>query len=133
MNLGNSLSASAARNPRKLAIAIENESIPYEELEHSSASLARWLLRHGCKPGDRVAIHWPNSIEMVKLLFACFKAGMIAVPVNVRLKALEVTYLLTHSKAAILLCASRSDRCDKRRLPRPRVWPAIAILLGEPG
>jgi long-chain acyl-CoA synthetase len=107
MNLGNSLSASAARNPRKLAIAIENESIPYEELEHSSASLARWLLRHGCKPGDRVAIHWPNSIEMVKLLFACFKAGMIAVPVNVRLKALEVTYLLTHSKAAI--CFAHPD------------------------
>jgi long-chain acyl-CoA synthetase len=107
MNLGNSLSTSAARNPRKSAIAIENESIPYEELEHSSASLARWLLRQGCKPGDRVAIHWPNSIEMVKLLFACFKAGMIAVPVNVRLKALEVTYILTHSKAAI--CFAHPD------------------------
>jgi acyl-CoA synthetase (AMP-forming)/AMP-acid ligase II len=65
MNLGNSLSASAARNPRKTAIALENERIPYEELQHSSASLARWLLRQGCKPGDRVAIHWPNSIEMV--------------------------------------------------------------------
>jgi acyl-CoA synthetase (AMP-forming)/AMP-acid ligase II len=65
MNLGNSLSASAARNPRKTAIALESESIPYEELEHSSPSLARWLLLQGCKPGDRVAIQWPNSIEMV--------------------------------------------------------------------
>lgn len=119
MNLGDFLSASTARNPRKTAIALENERISYEQLEHSSASLARWLLRQGCKPGDRIAIHWPNSIEIVKLLFACFKAGMIAVPVNVRLKAPEVTYILAHSQAAIcfehpdLIGLTKEACCDR--------------------
>jgi len=100
MNIGNFLSASAARNPRKAAVAMEDESISYEQLDHCTTWLARWLLHQGLKPGDRIAIHWPNSIETVKLFFACFKAGMIAVPVNVRMKAPEVAYVLQHSKAA---------------------------------
>ncbi len=103
MNLGNLLSASAARNPRKTACILENESISYEQLDRSTTSLARWFLQQGCKPGDRIAIHWPNSIETVTLFFACFKAGMIAVPVNVRMKAPEVAYVLQHSKAVMYL------------------------------
>jgi acyl-CoA synthetase (AMP-forming)/AMP-acid ligase II len=63
MNLGNFLSTSAARNPRKAAIILKNKRITYEQLEHSSASLARWLLRQGCKPGDRIAIHWRRSAQ----------------------------------------------------------------------
>ncbi len=107
MNLGNLLSASAARNPRKTACIIENESISYEDLDRSTTSLARWLLQQGCNPGDRIAIHWPNSIETVTLFFACFKAGIIAVPVNVRMKPPEVAYVLQHSKAA--MCVSHTD------------------------
>jgi long-chain acyl-CoA synthetase len=107
MNLGDSLSASAARNPQKTAVILGHERLSYEQLEHCSESLARWLLQHGYKSGDRIALHWPNSIEMVKLLFACFKAGMIAVPVNVRLKGPEVAYIIEHSRAAI--CFAHPD------------------------
>jgi long-chain acyl-CoA synthetase len=101
MNMRNLLSASAERNPRKTAIILENESVSYEQLDRSTTSLAQWFLRHGCKPGDRIAFYWPNSIETVKLFFACFKAGMIAVPVNVRMKPPEIAYVLQHSKAVM--------------------------------
>src|SRR5207249_349392 len=66
---------------------------------------AQRLLQQGCRPGDRVAIHWANSIEVVTLFFACFKAGLIAVPVNVRMKAPEIAYVLAHSKA--VMCFSQ--------------------------
>jgi long-chain acyl-CoA synthetase len=107
MNLADSLSTSAVRNPRKTAVILGHERLSYEQLEYSSESLARWLLQRGYKPGDRIALHWPNSVEMVKLLFACFRAGMIAVPVNVRLKAPEVANIIEHSKAAI--CFAHTD------------------------
>jgi long-chain acyl-CoA synthetase len=107
MNIADWLAASATLNPQKTAVICGNESISYEQLDRSTTSLASWLLSQGCSPGDRVALHWPNSIEMVKLLFACFKAGIIAVPVNVRMKAPEVAYVLAHSKAA--LCFSHPD------------------------
>jgi long-chain acyl-CoA synthetase len=101
MNISNVLTAAAERDPRKAAIVLENESISYGQLDRATTSLARWLLRQGLKPGDRVAIHWPNSIETVKLFFASFKAGMIAVPINVRMKSPEVAYVLKHSRATI--------------------------------
>jgi long-chain acyl-CoA synthetase len=44
---------------------------------------------------------------MVKLFFACFKAGLIAVPLNVRMKAPEIAYVLAHSKAA--MCFAHPD------------------------
>jgi long-chain acyl-CoA synthetase len=101
MNIANVLTATAERNPRKAAIVFENESISYERLDRTTTSLARWFARQGLKPGDRVAIHWPNSIETVELFLASFKAGLIAVPINVRMKTPEVAYILEHSKAAI--------------------------------
>jgi long-chain acyl-CoA synthetase len=107
MNIGNILTTSAQEDPGKPAIVCDKESISYGELDRSTTSLARWMLRQGLKTGDRIAIYWPNSIETVKLFFASFKAGMIAVPINVRMKTPEVAYILEHSKAAI--CFAHPD------------------------
>jgi len=89
MNLGNLLTASALRNPHKAALIFQEESVSYEQLDATTTSLAQALLAQGRQPGDRIALHWPNSIEMAKLLFACFKAGLIAVPINLFLKHLR--------------------------------------------
>jgi long-chain acyl-CoA synthetase len=97
-NLGDLLSASAARNPQQVAIAFEDRSISYEWLEQATTRLAQWFLQQGCKAGDRIAFYWPNSIETAELYFACFKAGLIAVPVNVQMKAYEVAYVLSIRK-----------------------------------
>ena len=107
MDLGTGLRHSAARNPQKPAVICDGEVVSYEALDRSTDALARWLLREGLEPGDRVAIHWSNSIEVVNLYYACFKAGLIAVPVNNRLKAPEIAYILQHSKAK--LCFSQPE------------------------
>ncbi len=101
MNLGDLLHATAGRHPQKTALVCGAEAVSYGELDQATTALARWFLREGLHPGDRVAIHWSNSIPAVKLFFACFKAGLIAVPVNHRLKPAEIAYLLEHSKAAL--------------------------------
>ena len=107
MNLGEMLSQSARRTPQRPAVICGDEIVSYEALDRSTDALARWFLREGLQPGDRVAIHWCNSVEVVKLYFACFKAGLIAVPVNNRLKAPEVAYVLAHSRAR--LCFSQPE------------------------
>jgi acyl-CoA synthetase (AMP-forming)/AMP-acid ligase II len=106
-NLGDLLTASAARNPQQAVIAFEDRGISYEWLEQATTRLAQWFLQQGCKTGDRIAFYWPNSIETAELYFACFKAGLIAVPVNVLMKAHEVAYVLEHSKA--VMCFARPD------------------------
>jgi len=94
-------------NPRKAALIFGKEVVSYEQLDDSTTRLARWFLREGLQPADRVAIHWSNSIEVVTLFFACFKARLIAVPVNIRMKAPEIGYVLTHSKSA--MCFSQPE------------------------
>jgi long-chain acyl-CoA synthetase len=101
---------SAARTPSKPAVICGDDVVTYEALDHSTDALARWLLSDGLQSGDRVAIHWCNSIEVVNLYFACFKAGLIAVPVNNRLKPAEIAYVLAHSKAK--LCFSQPELAE---------------------
>jgi acyl-CoA synthetase (AMP-forming)/AMP-acid ligase II len=68
-----------------------------QELDSSSSRLAQWLIDQGLEQGDRVAVHWSNRMEAVQLFFAIWKAGLIAVPVNVRLKPAEIAFILEHS------------------------------------
>src|SRR5690242_1629234 len=107
MNLGTMLALSAAKCPNKPAVICGDRIVSYEELDRSTDRLAHWLLAQSLEPGDRVAIHWLNSVEVVNLYFACFKAGLIAVPVNNRLKPQEIAYVLSHSKSK--LCFSQPE------------------------
>lgn len=100
-SLGSILEDGADAAPQNTAIICGAAAISYAELDRTTTALARWLLQQGLRTGDRVAIHWANSVEIVTLCFACFKAGVIAVPVNIRLKPAEVEYVLRHSEASI--------------------------------
>jgi long-chain acyl-CoA synthetase len=101
MTLGAMLESTAAKYPCKTALIAGGETMSYQSLEESASRLARWLVSQGLRPGDRIAMHWPNSVPTVQLFFAAFKAGLIAVPVNTRLKPAEITYIFGHSQAVI--------------------------------
>src|SRR3954468_22038022 len=98
MNLVDLLRAAAQRCPDKPALICLDRSITYQELDRAAQGTARWFLREGLRPGDRVAVQGTNTIETAELLLASFHAGLIAVPVNVRLKSAEVAYIVSHSQ-----------------------------------
>ena len=117
VNMGGMLRHAARKSPQKPAVICGDQVVSYEVLDRSTDALALWLLREGLEIGDRVAIHWCNSVEVVTLFYACFKAGLIAVPLNNRLKAAEIAYILRHSKAK--LCFSQSELaplCEEVRM-----------------
>jgi long-chain acyl-CoA synthetase len=129
MDLGTALRHSTKKNPQKPAIICGDQVISYQALDRSSDALARWLLRQGLECGDRVAIHWCNSVEVVNLYYGCFKAGLIAVPVNIRLKSLEIAYILEHSKAK--LCFSQPELaplCEAVRAECPHLLHIYTTL-----
>jgi long-chain acyl-CoA synthetase len=107
MNLGDLLNSAAVRTPSKTALIFGSESLSYKALDQSATLLAQWFLQSGLRKGDRVAIHRSNSFQTVQLFFACFRAGLIAVPINTRLKAAEIAYILDHSKA--MMCFSQPE------------------------
>ena len=132
MDLGTALRHSTKKNPQKPAVICGDQIVSYEALDRSTDALARWFLRQGLESGDRVAIHWCNSVEVVNLYFGCFKAGLIAVPVNNRLKAPEIAYILQHSQAK--MCFSQPELaplCEEVRAECPelqRLYTALPPL-----
>jgi long-chain acyl-CoA synthetase len=101
MNLGDSLHSHSQRNPQKTALICGDDEISYGTLDESTTALARWFVGQGLQPGDRVAVHWTNSIQAVQLVYALFKADLTAVTINTRLKPVEIDYILNHSEAKI--------------------------------
>ena len=64
----------------------------------------------GLSPGDRVAIVMRNRPEYLEALFAIWRAGLVAVPVNARLHRDEIAYILEHSQSAIVV--TDADHAD---------------------
>lgn len=59
-----------------------NDSYSYQELDHVSSSLAMWIAYNsGLKKGDRALLVFFPGLHFMVSLLACFKAGIIAVPV----------------------------------------------------
>jgi long-chain acyl-CoA synthetase len=102
MDLCKSLRLHAATNPHQAALFCGDREVSYFALDQASSRLALWCLDQGLRPGDRVALHCSNSIEAVQLFFALFKAGLIAVTINTRLKPAEIRYILDHSQPRML-------------------------------
>ncbi|MGN6166601.1 MAG: class I adenylate-forming enzyme family protein [Solirubrobacteraceae bacterium] len=78
-------------------------SMTWRELEHESAALAGAYLSLGLREGDRIASLMPNRIDLVVHYLACFKAGLVATPLNYRYTFREIDHALEVSGAAALL------------------------------
>jgi|CXWL01.1.fsa_nt_gi long-chain acyl-CoA synthetase len=95
MNIANLLLQSATRYPDGPALAVGNNVFcSYETLARRVESLASGLTsKFNLKPGDRVAFAMKNCPQYWELMFACWHAGLAAVPMNARLHAKEFEYI----------------------------------------
>ena len=78
-------------------------TITYAELEARAHGMARALDGLGVDHGERVAIVSPNSAKFLTAFFGVSGFGRILVPVNFRLSADEIAYVVEHSGASVLL------------------------------
>lgn len=82
--------------------------LTYSNLCKGARSIAGALTgRFGLVPGERVAIVMTNVPEYLEVLLGIWWAGLIAVPVNARLHAREVHFILENASARI--CFTNSD------------------------
>lgn len=103
MDLGNALRTGHSQYPTKTALIMEERVWTYADLDTATDRMAAGLLALGVSPGDRVAVHFTNGFEIVVAYYACFKIGAIVVPLNTRMKGLELQYVLNHSAARFYL------------------------------
>ncbi len=81
----------------------------YAQFGAMARSLAAALDDLGLGPDERVAIVSPNAARFLLSLFGVSAFGRILVPVNFRLNAEEIRYILDHSGASVLLVDPELD------------------------
>ena len=103
MNLAALLFDVARRQPEAPAISDGVHAWNYREFARRISCLAGGLAARGLEPGDRVMLCMENCAEFLELLFACWTAGLCAVPVNARLHTREVEHIARDSGARLLV------------------------------
>lgn len=77
----------AAPRPDAPAVVEDDRSVPFRQLAQLVERIGAGLRQAGVTPGERVAIHLGNRVELVALYYACLGAGAVIVPLHRRLVA----------------------------------------------
>jgi acyl-CoA synthetase (AMP-forming)/AMP-acid ligase II len=94
----------ATRTPDQPLARAGATTVTYGEMAERAAASAGGLHARGVGNGDVVALLSYNCIEFLETIFAANYLGAIAMPINWRLAAPEVRYILEHSEARALVC-----------------------------
>lgn len=104
MNWTTVLDYHAERAPDQRLAVFNGQTTTYGQMRERARAFAAGLAEMGVERGDVVAILAFNSTEFLEFIFAANCLGAVAMPINYRLAAPEVTYLLENSGAKALMC-----------------------------
>ncbi|HSH68869.1 MAG TPA: long-chain-fatty-acid--CoA ligase [Deferrisomatales bacterium] len=128
MNLGTLLTKSARTYGDHVALVHGAKRRTYREFNARANRLANALCRLGVRKGDHVAILQYNELETLEALFACFKAGCAAVPINFRLHPREFAFIIDHSECkAVVFSREFNDPIREVRASLPKVRQFVAL------
>jgi acyl-CoA synthetase (AMP-forming)/AMP-acid ligase II len=97
------LAAWAAARPGAPAVIEGDTVVTRVELNARVNRLANGLAASGLRPGDRTVWCGPNSTDVVVVMHACRKLGLVAVPMCHRFTTEECRHVLDDSGAAVAL------------------------------
>jgi long-chain acyl-CoA synthetase len=120
MNISTLLGNAARTYGARPAVSMGDEQrFTYSEMYGRVIRLAGGLRNVlGLKVGDRVVLAMNNRSQYLEILFAIWHAGLVAVPVNAKLHAREVAFILENCDAS--LCLATEEHAE-----------AIALLAGS--
>jgi len=111
-------------SPHRTAFVFAGRSVSYTEVHERATRLASRMREEGIGAGERVAYLGPNHVAFAETMFATHLLGAVFVPLNFRLTAPEISYMLRHSGASLLVydpgCAQ-----TVRALPGPYTVVAL--------
>lgn len=142
MNWFGVLAHHAARVPDRPITIFDGQPTSYAEMLTGATELAGGLDERGVGRGDVVALLSYNCPEFLETIFATNYLGAVAMPINWRLAAAEVRYILDHAGAGAIVCddtlvelanAATADREASMvracvSLPAPAGWMSLAEL-----
>ena len=133
MRLENHLRKSCLRHADKTAIVDGARRVSYAELSAASDGLAAWLAENGVGRGERVVVFAGNGWQTAVALYAVWKAGAVACPVNPSTRAKRLAFIIAAcSPAAIVADARGAATVADAIAESPEAHPATVLTRLHP-
>jgi long-chain acyl-CoA synthetase len=113
LNLAVLLEESAKEKPEKPALVFGEQETTYAELRDAAKKFANVLADLGIGRGNKVAVMLPNVPQFAIAYYGILTVGATVVPLNVLLKAPEVTYHLDDSDAVSFVALASFEEARK--------------------
>jgi fatty-acyl-CoA synthase len=91
-----------AQFPNRVGVVCGPQRFTYGEFADRVARLAGGLITAGAKPGDRVAFLGTNCHRLLEAYYGVLEAGCVLVPLNIRLSAEELAFVLNDAQPRFL-------------------------------
>ena len=99
LSLASFVAEHARVTPERTAVRLGDTTYSYGQLDMMACAVANYLTAQGLQAGDKVALSCPNLPFFPAVYYGVLRAGMVVVPLNVLLKAPEISYHLRDSDA----------------------------------
>jgi fatty-acyl-CoA synthase len=103
INIGDWIRKWSFLQPHKRALIFEDHPFTYQEINQRTNQLCHFLLQLGIQKGDRVSILLYNCHQYIEIFFALSKIGAILVPLNWRLAAPELKFIIKDSGSRMII------------------------------
>ncbi len=104
LNLAVLLEDSAREVPDRTAVVSGNIRLSYAQVNAAANQIANGLVKAGIQRGDKIGISCPDVAYFPIVYYAILKAGAVVMPLNILLKAREITYHLQDADAKAYFC-----------------------------
>ena len=121
----------ARMSPHAVALRQGDRALTYAQLADRAARLASVLRDRGVRRGDRVAHLGTNDLTTFEAFFASGLLGAVFVPLNTRLAAPEVAYLLSDCGARVLLVGHGVELVAKELGEDPELGTLLTLTLAD--
>jgi len=129
MQLASMLERAEQLYPERVAVRDGALTLTYRVVGQRARALAGWLKTRSVTSGTRVAALDLNTAAYLEAYFACARLGAVLVPLNFRLSAEELAFILADSGATVLL-ASPELADPVAALARQGALPPTLLWLG---
>jgi long-chain acyl-CoA synthetase len=103
----------------------------YHQLQKMVCSFSKALIKMGIKPGQRVMIYIPNSIQWVVTWLAIQRVGAVSVPITPIYTPHDLKYIANDSDAEVIVCADINFGYVKRVLSETRIRDTVFVRMTD--
>ena len=123
MNLLQLFDRSLQQRREDVGLEWAGESFTFGELERRSNRVANALRARGFVKGDRLCVYLANRVEMIDIILACVKLGVIFVPVNILYREREIAHITNDAQPRWFVTEGelRDLACDNSERPHEQL------------